>query len=207
VIRLPVVDRAGTYGYARGISEFCLGLNDTFGTCGWVGIGNGHAVVTAVCAPPTQIMSDGEIELMDHRVTGFMPTDRTTDHGAALLTILDDWAKYGWAGDPTLVPVDRQEITRAQIADAIDAVGWAYCWFQLPSIDGQFDLSDASVQQRVQGGLAHCMTVIDASPGLFHVATWGKRRIVTEAWMDAYFRGGYAVLHPLWRRPRGEVVA
>jgi hypothetical protein len=206
VIRLPVVDRAGRYGYTDGISKFCLGLNDTFGTCGFAGIGNGHAVVTAQLGEP-EIMSDGEISLMDSRVTGFMPTDRSTDHGAALITILDYWAEHGWAGDPTLIPLDRQEIRRDQIADAIDAMGWAYCWFQLPKIDGQFDLSDASVQQRVQGGLAHCMTVIDASPGLFHVATWGMRRIVTEAWMDAYFRGGYAVLHPLWRRPRGEMVA
>jgi hypothetical protein len=201
---LRAVDPSGTYGWGGLVKDYCLGENDTFGTCGFAGIGNGHAVVTTIAGHP-EVMSDGEIELMDNRVTGFMPTDRTSDHGAALVTILDYWAKYGWAGDPTLVPVDRQEIQRDQIADAIDAMGWAYCWFQLPSIDGQFDLSDASVQLRIQGRAAHCMTVTDAAQGLFHVATWGVRRIVTDAWMDVYWRGGYAVLHPLWRRP--ELVA
>lgn len=29
----------------------------------------------------------------------------------------------------------------------------------------------------------------------------------TAAWMDAYWRGGYAVRHPAWRRPGAQVVA
>jgi hypothetical protein len=201
LIDLPPVDPGGTYGYADGLDQFCLGENLTFGTCGFAGIGNIHAVVTAVCAPPVQVMSDGEIELMDHAVTGFMPTDRSTDHGAALVTILDYWRDHGWAGDPTLVPLDRQAITLDQIAASIDATGTAYSWFQLPQTDGQFDLSDLAVRNGTPGVLAHCMTVIKASPGLFQVATWGGRRVVSEDWINMYWRGGYAVLHPLWTRP------
>lgn len=197
---LRTVDRAGTYGWGNRVKKYCLGMNDTFGTCALAGVGNGHAIVTTVAGQP-EIMTDGEIGLMYHDVTGFMPTDRTTDHGAALSAVLDYWAEHGWAGDPTLVPVDRQEIRRDQIADAIDAMGWAYCWFQLPMIDDDPDLSDASVRQGIVGGPAHCMTVTDASPGLFHVATWGERRIVTDAWMDLYWRGGFAVQHPQWVRP------
>jgi hypothetical protein len=201
VIDLPEVDPNGTYGWDSEVADLCLGENNTFGTCGFAGIGNGHALVTAVCSPPEQVMSDGEIELMDHAVTGFMPTDRASDHGAALVTILDYWLAHGWAGDPTLVPLDRCVIAREQIAAAIDAVGWAYSWFQLPMTDGQYDLSDLAVRNGAPGIAAHCMTVLGASPGRFTVATWGKKRILTSAWMDAYWRGGFAVLHPLWRRP------
>jgi hypothetical protein len=207
VIDLPPVDPAGTYGWDDLVTDVCLGENLTFGTCAFAGIGNGHALVTAVCAPPIQIMSDGEIEDMDHEVTGFMPTDPSSDHGAALVTILDYWRDHGWAGDPSLVPVDRREIARGQIAAAIDTVGWAYCWFQLPMTDGEYDLSDQAVRDGTPGMFAHCMTILGASPGRFTVATWGRKRIVTAAWMDAYWRGGYAVLHPAWRRPGGAVVA
>jgi len=201
VILLPPVNPAGIYGYAAGLTTFCLGENNTFGTCAFAGIGNGHAVVTNVCSPPVQIMSDGEIERMDNAVTGFIPTDRLSDHGAALITVLNYWRDHGWAGDPTMVPLDRQEITVNQISAAVDAMGWAYCGFQLPKIDGEFDLSDKSVRDGVPGKDAHCMTVIGASPGFFEVATWGERRTVTDTWMRTYFRCGYAILHPLWRRP------
>lgn len=198
---LPSVDPGGTYGYAAGIETWCLGANDEFGTCGFAGIGNGHAIVTKVATGTEQIMSDGEIELMYRDVAGFMPTDRTTDHGAALKAILDYWAIHGWAGDPTLVPVDRQQIAFDQIADTVDAMGWAYCWFMLPERDDDPDLSDDAVKSGRPGVGAHCMTVIGAAPGQFEVVTWGKRRIVSSVWMQAYWRGGYAVQHPLWVRP------
>lgn len=198
---IPTVSPLGTYGWGPYVERFCLGENDTFGTCAFAGIGNGHVIVTTVVKGVGEVMSDGEIEAMDHAVTGFMPTDPASDHGAALSAVLDYWAANGWAGDPTLVPLDRQAIEKRQIADAVDAMGWAYCWFQLPMIDDDPDLSDASVNQGIEGSAAHCMTVTDAAPGLFWVATWGERRAVTAAWMDRYWRGGFAVLHRDWVRP------
>lgn len=189
-----------TVGYADGITRFCLGENNIFGTCGYAGVGNGNVVVTYVNGDP-QIMSDGEIEAMYGRVAQFMPTDPTTDHGSALEAILTEWETNGWVGDPTFKPLGWCQIPMGQIPAAIHGLGWAYTWCRLPLTDGNWDFSDLALRNGTPGTGPHCVTMIRSAPGVKEIVTWGERRVITDAWWAAYGAGAYAVRHPAWVRP------
>lgn len=185
-------------GYWEAVKEWCLGENDTFGTCAFAAIGNLHAVVTADSGEP-EVMSDGEIELMDHDVTGFMPTDRSSDHGAALEAVLRYWDDHGWAGDPTLRPTGWCPIAPDQLHQVVHSLGGVYAWAMLPLVDGQWDFSDLALNRGVDGSGAHAFFICGSSPETLWIVTWGELRQISVTWARRYLKGMFAVRHPMWR--------
>ena len=187
-------------GYWRLVTQWCLGENDTFGTCAFAAIGNLHCVVTTANGVP-EVMSDGEIEAMDHSVTGFDPTDPATDKGAQLKAVLDYWMNNGWTGDPTMKPLWYGDIPKRDIPAMIKEYGGVYAWCLLPMRDDEPDLSDGALQANTPGTAAHAVLIVGAADGVFWIATWGEVREISVAWWDRYGREQYAVLHPAWKRP------
>ncbi len=191
-----------TVGYWKDVDTWCLGENDTFGTCAFAMCGNHDCVVSTFNGAP-EIMSDGEIEAMDHAVTGFIPTDPKSDHGTAVATLLQYWHTNGWTGDPMFKPVTWHQVTFDQIADTIKNYAACYAWFMLPHTpDGiDYDFSDDAVTNNVPGVGPHAMLIVGAQPGFFQIVTWGEVKTVSEEWITKFGQGYFAVQHPNWKMP------
>lgn len=189
-------------GYWRPVTEWCLGENDTFGTCAFAAIGNLHCVVTTANGRP-EVMSDGEIERMDNRVTGFNPRDRKTDRGAHLKAVLDYWMSNGWAGDPTLKPLWYSDVAKRDIPETIRVYGGAYAWCLLPKdVTGEPDFSDYALRVPGPGDDAHAVLIVGADDeGSLWLVTWKRVVEVSVAWWERYGQEQFAVLHPAWQRP------
>lgn len=188
-----------TIGYYETVANWCVGANLTFGTCAFAQCGNHHCVVTNFNGNE-EIMSDGEIEAMDNAITGFMPTDPNSDHGAAIQTVLQYWQTNGWVGDPTLKPVKWSVVSFDEIKDTIRQYSGCYAWFMLPhSPDGvNYDFTDVAINSNAPGVGAHAMFIAGADDNSFKVITWGTMQTVSDAWMQQYGKGFFAVQHPEW---------
>lgn len=202
----------GEVGYWRPVTNWCMGANDHFVTCSWAGVGNLHVVVTTVNGSP-EIMTDGEIEAMANRMSGFIESVPSTQHGAVLVDVLKSWSQFGWAGDPTMKPLYWDPITHAQIRETIDDLGGVYAWCALPvdttapPEDGiEYDFSDRAVETNAEGVYAHAVFLCGQAPGTIWLVTWAGVKQVSEAWWNRFGRDCYAVAHPAWwKRPKATV--
>lgn len=202
----------GEVGYWRLVANWCMGANDHFVTCSWAAVGNLHAVVTTVNGTP-EIMTDGEIEAMAHRMSGFIESVPTTQHGAALIDVLKSWSQYGWAGDPTMKPLYYNLIENYQIRQTIDDLGGVYAWCMLPLNPNappeagiQYDFSDVAVDTDADGVYPHAVFLCGQKPGTIWLVTWAGVQEVSEEWWDRFGRDCYAVAHPAWwKRPKSVV--
>lgn len=197
-LNIPIPD---TVGYSKPGDEWCEGQNNRVGSCSFVDFANLHACVTGFNGS-REIMPDGEILRADSVMTGYDPNDRTTDHGIALETMLDNMTASGWPGDPELRPRAVWSLRLDQVPMAIFALAGAVCWFMLPERGG-WDLSQGAVDLGLPGIGPHAMFVSGKRPGVFKIVTWAEEREVTEAWFRTYFRGGFGVWHRDWKSPAG----
>lgn len=185
--------------YWREVPEWCLGENNTFGTCFLAMAGNLHALVTAVNGHP-EVMSDGEIEYADHAMTGFNPLDPRTDVGMSVQGMLDYWLRNGWPGEPTLKPLHYAPVKNDQLMNVCRVYGAACTWAMLPkSHAGQWDFSDAAIRNKSPGVGGHAMLMVDANPSIVRLVSWKEVKVVSREWWDAYGGGQFAVLHPQWK--------
>lgn len=196
------IEVPSTVGYSKPGDEWVMGANLRTGTCSWTEFGNHHACVTGFNGS-REIMPDGEILHADSAMTGYDPNDRTTDHGIALETMLDDMMLSGWPGDPELRPRRVWSLRLDQVPRCIHALAGAICWFMLPQRDRQWDFSQGAVDLGLPGIGPHAMYTTHHQSGIFKVVTWAEEIEVTDAWFRSYFRGGFGVWHPQWKLPAG----
>jgi hypothetical protein len=197
----------GEVGYWRPVVDWCLGANDHFGTCFLAMVGNHHVIVTTANGA-AEVMTDGEIERADSVMTGFVASDPLTNRGLSVEEMLTDWARDGWPGDPTLKPVFWRPIEYADVPTTIDQLAAAYTWVMLPKdVNGDYDFSDDAVARGAVGVAPHAMLAIGAEPGFCQVVTWATLKTVSDAWFARFGRGYFAVRHPAWGRPGGEILA
>ena len=190
-------------GYWRPVTEWCLGANDTLPTCFLAMVGNHHVIVTTANGS-AEVMSDGEIEYADEAMTKVPPGTYAGDSVVAMLTY---WAAHGWPCDPMLKPVAWRPIEQGEIRETISDAAAAYAWFMLPKgPDGQWDFSDDAVKSDAPGVGAHAMLIVGSQPdGSWMVVTWATLKNVSDAWLKAYGRGYFQVIHPAWRNPHEDV--
>lgn len=180
-------------------APWCEGGNLHFGTCALTGCANLHALVTG------EHMTDGEVENAYSQWFGFNPLDPITDHGAALADVLTAWQTRGWSADFTMKPDGAWTLRASDLEAAIFAFGGAYSWFMLPVTSDEPDFSDGALDAGTPGTLAHCMLEVGYDPGYVGLVSWGRVWTVSRRWRDAYWRGGFGVLHPARMLPEGVV--
>ena len=198
-VRLPV---SGEIGWSSPVLEWPTWGNTepNCGDCALAGVAVWDTVVRSRTGDPAALMSTVEVQHAYTALTGWNPHDVLTNHGARLEDVMAYMAANGWPGDPLLkpaalwsVPVQGCSVFLA----ALRATGSVYGWYVLPMRGGDWDFTDASVNEGVAGTGAHCMTAIDADMSGVTVVTWGREVTVSWDWFAAYARGMYAMWHPL----------
>lgn len=171
------------------VVAWCVGMNNTFGTCFFAMFGNYMVIKTG------QVMTDGEILNADHAMTGFNDYDSTTDHGEALETGFKYIQANGWPGDTTWRITGWRQVQLADLANTIASHLAAPSWLMLPkSADGDsYDFSDNAMLRNADGAFAHAVLIVDVTATTLTFVTWGETQTVSLAWAARYFKGFYEV--------------
>lgn len=171
----------------RDVKSWCLGENDTWGTCWFAMLGNALVLETG------EVMSDGEILNAAREIEGLNDQDRSTDRGEAMEAGFRYVQKNGWPGDASLTIASWTPTS--DLAATIQRRGYAMCGIALPdSADGDgYDFSDNAMARKAPGVHGHAILVVEAVPGSVTFITWGAPQTVSSAWWDAYARQTYEV--------------
>jgi hypothetical protein len=186
-------------GYDRPDIQYSLGGNDKFGDCAFCSPANHVDLVKAAGGNPQQVM-EAEIERFYAIETGWTPTDPSTDKGAILANVLQDFTDNGWPTDPEYKPLGLYSVKASQISTAVHLFGACEGWIMLPSDgDGGYDFTDAAFGR--PGQFAHAILIVGADESGYDLITWARRQRISRAWWTAFGRDAYSLHLPDWKTP------
>lgn len=151
------------------------------------------------------VPSDADVLAAYSKITGYKPSDPSTDRGADMLTVLKHWRAVGIAGNRirAFVKLDHDDV--AQLMTAANLFGGLYVGAMLPraAAAGQpwwtcTTRLDGEYKPGSWGG--HCMALLGYSRLGVCFATWGRRQWATWQWFLSYCDEAYAVIDTLWVR-------
>jgi hypothetical protein len=151
--------------------------------------------------------SELDVVRMYEAVSGYTPSDSSTDRGAVELDVLRYWRKTGIEGDRITAfgAVDVHDHTH--VKQACWLFGGLYIGLALPLTAQSQDvwhcagLSSAAAQPGSWGG--HAVNVVGYSRTRVTVVTWGQVKQMTWGFWSRYCDEAYAVLSTDWKSPEG----
>lgn len=179
--------------------------NDEFGDCTCATAGHMlQAWRKADGSKPLRI-NDATILLAYHEITGFDPTDPSTDNGAVEIDVLNHWRRHGIAGRKIegYAKVNPQHRRETQVGCWL--FGGLYIGIALP-ITAQrqrvWDVADGPQSEPGSWG-GHAVNVLGYDYRGVTVVTWGAPKRMTWAFWERYVDEAYALLSPDWTGPDG----
>jgi hypothetical protein len=183
--------------------------NDRYGDCVWAMIGHlieafstygGGSTVTV----PEQALLDGYTA-----VTGFDPSDPSTDNGTVIQDALAYWLKVGVAGHKILAYAEVDIHNQTEVDAAINVFGALCLGVNLPnSAMDQFNAGQPWTVVTPDGGIdgGHAVPVgYYSTPGeTVRVVTWARTQDVADAWWAQYVEEAWVVVAPEWLDATGH---
>lgn len=179
--------------------------NDTVGDCTCAAAGHAIQEWTADTASEAAVTT-AQVLAAYSAVTGYTPTDPSTDQGAVCLDVLNYWRKTGIAGHRIGAFAELNVGDEDEIRAAVDLFGLIYVGAALPAT-AEAELDDgapwASTAGTPGGWGGHCFIVGAYDVDGLTCITWGQRQRMTWEWFAKYVDEAYAVLSPDWLGPKG----
>ncbi len=172
--------------------------NSSIGDCTCAGAG--HLVQTWTANRGDEItISDEAIIAAYSAITGYTPSDPSTDNGAVLLDVLNFWRQTGIGGHKigAYACVNHADVDELKIA--CDLFGGLFTGVQLPTT-AQAEVGavwqDTTGEVGSWGG--HCVALVGYDTDGVTYLTWGKRQRATWAWVAKYADEAYAIVAADW---------
>lgn len=191
--------------WTAGQTSFGMMLNDQLGDCTCAALG--HAIqIWSLNIPGMgeQTVADNSILQCYENWAGYNPSDPSTDQGAVILDILNDWKatpieKHGLLA---FAQVNTQNLTH--VKQAIQLFGVVDLGIALPvtaqSQVGQIwtgsPTSDPNTQPGSWGG--HSVIVCSYTPDYIECVTWGGLQKIAYDFWAAYVDEAYALFGDVW---------
>jgi hypothetical protein len=177
--------------------------NDVVGDCTVAGAAHIIQAWTANEGPQEVSFTDAQVIEAYSKITGYNPTDPSTDQGAVLLDVLKYWRKTGISGHKILAFASPEPGNKDHIRAALDLFGGLYIGLDLPvSAQTQRVWSVPPCGRRgpgVPGGWGcHCVVAEAYDPQGLTVITWGEKKRMTWGFFQIYCDEAYAVLSEDW---------
>ena len=183
--------------------------NDAVGDCTCAGMAHAEQVIAMGAYGLKHQFTADETLAVYSAITGYVPGDESTDHGADLLSCVKYWQANGFSGDKPLhafVEVDPANIDH--IKQALNMFGPLYVAYQLPDDvlpQGPGSIPDWTTDGQPNPSNGHCVIYSAYDPDGLTVVTWGQT--VKASW-DFHSRccvQVFALLHPAWmdHNPQG----
>jgi hypothetical protein len=191
------------------ISSWPMMANDTVGDCTCAGIGHGVQLWSTYAQTVPLVPTDQQVLDLYSAITGYNPSDSSTDRGANLLDVLNYCRNIGFLGNKIYGYVQVNTKIQQQVRLAIYLFGLVYCGVQLPvGVQGK-DTWDIPKKQRLVGDWAcgswggHCVDGVKYDTTGISVISWGKVIPVSWNFFTTYFDEAYAVLSPEFINQKG----
>lgn len=179
--------------------DYGMMLNDRLGCCVAAGLGHACQIITANgdgLITPT----DDDILKMYEAISGYTPSDPSTDQGAMETTGMQFMVDHGLAGIRADAFADVNHTDLYQFKQSIALMGFGY----IGVVITQADMDDFGANRawqdlstdNVLGGHALCVVGYDDTG--ISVITWGKVQNATWAWYQAKCDEAHACIFFPW---------
>ena len=179
--------------------------------------GFGHWVQTITANASTEVtIPDSAIIQLYSGSTGYNPADPSTDQGGVEADVLAYLKSTGCGGFKLDGFAQAQAQNVPEIRQVVNTFGGAYIGLSLPrTIESQGDTWDVDLtagQDAERGSLGgHCVVLEGYDQGGFWFITWGERKYLTNAFLQAYNDEAWALLEtgiwaPNGTSPAGDTV-
>jgi hypothetical protein len=167
--------------------------NDEVGCCAVAGPGHYARWEDQLCRRPTEVTADRV--LADYaEISGYVPGDPSTDVGTYAIDVMKAWRSRGLFGLPPIAAYARVNLyDRAELEAAVFLLGGAFLCLALPRRVASGDLFEADTWDVAtdDGGAAGGHLVLLQGDT---VNTWGRRVLITPAFIARYCWEAWAVV-------------
>ena len=180
------------------VPDWGMMLNDSLADCTAAAAAHAEMLWTANAATE-YLPTDADVLTFYECVSGYNPTDPSTDTGANMLDVLNYWRQVGFNGRKITAfaevgsdPVD--------IKNAIAIFSCIYSGVNLPQSaedDFRAGLPWHNVMDKSNIG-GHCVLGTGYNAGGLYNATWGKSQFTTWPWERVFCDERYVILTPEW---------
>jgi hypothetical protein len=138
-------------------------------------------------------------------ITGYNPTDPSTDNGANEENVLNWWKQNGFGSRKPILgfmQIDTKNL--AHIKAAITIFGGVYAGVQMPdNAQDQFQAGQpwSNSSKTIEGG--HAIPLVAYDPNYMTCITWGAKQKIDYQWLGQNLEEAYAVLSPDWLTSMG----
>jgi len=191
----PVVDDRAK------ISNLGIMLNDTIGDCTCASAGHIIQALTAENGKQV-ILPDSDILAAYEAITGYNPSDPSTDTGAVELDVLNYWRKTGIGGHVIGAYASIAPTNLTELKQAISIFGNVYAGVDMPLCIQDADTWEAPKWWQHGGNTTagswggHAVPIVAYDTKWFYIISWGEYIPVSPAFIDLYFTEAYAVMSP-----------
>jgi hypothetical protein len=155
-------------------------------------------------------------------ITGYNPSDPSTDQGAVELDVLNHWRSHGFAGEQLAAYVAVSPRNHGHVRLALDLFGGVYVGLALPESAQRMNVWSVPAAGTHPGTPwgdgtpgswgGHAVAVLAYDRLGLTCVTWGSLKRMTWSFWDTYCDEAYALLAPDWinavgRAPSGFDVA
>lgn len=199
--RLPASPPARDW--SREVKRFDMHANDRIGDCTCVAAA--HLMTTWAANHGVALgIPTADVIAAYRSVSGYNPSDPTSDIGAQMIDVLRHWKKAGIAGQQILAYAQLDIANRQHIEAGVNLFGGVYVGADLPRASSNqtlWDVAPAGVWDRAydrgsRGG--HAMALVGYSRTAVMLATWGGIKLATWEWLATYVSEAWVVLDELW---------
>ena len=184
--------------WAAPVKSWPMLRNDELGDCTAAAAGHLIHAWSANNGAPV-VLSDQQVVDAYSAITGYDPSDPSTDQGAVELDVLNYWKRTGIAGHKIAGYVALSPRNREHIALSIDLLGGCYLGVALPVSAQTQEVWDVPEGGAVGDGAPaswglHAVPALNYGPAGITIVTWGQLKTLTWSFFDAYVDEAYGVL-------------
>lgn len=189
------------------VADFPMLLNDRIGDCVIAGMLHQQQVWAAAADNPTFTPTDAQALAMYRAITGYNPSDPSTDQGTDPRDALRYWQNTGAAGHKIVAYASVKPTDHPTVKTAINLFGGLGVCLNLPAYaeteHGKWLLKHgAGSAPGSWGGHWVCATGYDRHG--IQLITWGEIWTLTWGFLDRYCDGLFAAISPDWMNAIGR---
>lgn len=184
--------------YSR-VTEWPMLLNDELGCCTESMVGHVVENTSTYGDGATVNITDQDVLTAYERVSGYNPDDPSTDRGAILQDVYNDWVKNGVGGHKAVAFGELNVSDLNEIKTGVDtfgAVGLGIVVTQEMMDD--FDAGEPWSRPGRQQLGGHAVPVVGYDADNVYVVTWAKVQPMTWACFSAVTEEAWAAILPEW---------
>jgi hypothetical protein len=184
--------------WTKKVPDWGMYLNDQLGICTIAAVMH-DLMLWSSLASTEFIPTDAQALEAYSAITGYTPTDSSTDTGACESDVLSYWKETGIAGKKISAYVSVNQNKLQEIKSAIALFGAVYAGVQLPdTAEDEFQAGKPwdNLKGTIVGG--HAITLVGYTPDYVTCVTWGKTQLISYPWLGCFLDETHAVLSPDW---------